>query len=264
MPLVDVTTLLRVADRAAYQYGQMKALSGVIQQQGTEYYWETITATEDPDVEIPCLKLYLGVDNDLSPIQIAYGTLLGNIVWGMDSHFARKDTNGNPLQLGGWDGYLQAKNERVSQYFSELYYAAKSSYMFAVHVFSEGNDKFAGVSVAAGPTIVFTDGINYGNGSGTNPANGTYFAATQLRVVVVTKGAANLDLRLAVKDINNNPTTIDVTVPAGSPPGTSIPVGTSSSRFLDVTGANFVPLGSTGTVGDAVEIRNLKERQVVL
>jgi hypothetical protein len=264
MSLVDVPTLLRVSDRAAYQYGQMKALSSAIRIQGTEYYWETITNTENTDVEIPCLSPYQDVDNDLLPTQMVLGTMLGNIVWGMDDHFARKDANGNPLQLGGWDGYLQAKNERVSQYFAELYLASKSSYMFAVHVFSEGNDKFADVSVAAGPTIVFVDGINYGNGSGTNLANGTYFAATQLRVVVVTKGATNLDLRLSVKDINNNPTTIDVTIPAGSVPGTIIPVGTSANRFLDVTGVIFKPAGSTGSVGDAVEVRNLKERQVVL
>jgi len=264
MSLIDVTTLLRVADRAAYQYGQMKDMSSAIQAQGTAYYWETITATDDPDVEIPTLKPYEAVDNDLSPTQIVCGTLLGNIISGMEGHFSRKDSNGDPLQLGGWDGYLQAKDERVSQYFAELYRATKVSYMFAVHVFSEGDDKFADVSVAAGPTIVFTDGINYGNGSGTNPANGSYFAATQLRIVVGTMGAADLDLRLAVKDVNDNPTTIDVTVPAGSAPGDSISVGTSSDRFLDVTGASFVPAGSTGTVGDVVEVRNLKERQIVL
>jgi hypothetical protein len=41
-------------------------------------------------------------------------------------------------------------------------------------------------------------------------------------------------------------------------------VGSSSNRFLDVMGAAFVPAGSTGTVGDDVTVRNLKERQIQL
>jgi hypothetical protein len=264
VPLVDVPTLLRVADRAAYQYGQMKALSATIEARGTAYYWETITATEDPDVEIPCLSRYKAVDDDLEPIRILTGTMLGGIVWGMDSHFSRKDSNGDALQLGGWDGYLQAKDERVSQYFAEMYYGTKGSYMLAVHVFSEGDDEFADVGVAAGPTIVFTDGVNYGNGSGVNPANGSYFAATQLRVVVATMGATDLDLRLTVKDVSNNLTTIDVTVPGGSVPGTVVNVGTAADRFLDVTAVDFKPAGNQGTVGDSVTVRNLKERVIAL
>lgn len=262
MPLVDTTTLLRVADRAAYQYGQLKATCAAIQQQGTAYYSETITATDDPDVEIPCLGPYDEVDNDLQIEQAIRGTDLGLIVSAMINHFNRRDDNGDLLQVGGWDGYLTTKDERVSQYFGELYFTTGRGYMLAVDVFSEGDDTFADISVIAGPAVVFTDGINYGNGSSLNPANGTYFAATQLRVVVVTMGVLDLDLRLYVKDVNDNPTTIDVTVPGGSAPGTVVTVGTTSDRFLDVTGAGFN--GSPGNTGDSVEVKNLKERQIAL
>jgi hypothetical protein len=266
MPLVDTATLLRVADRAAYQYGQIKATCAVISAPGLEYYWETVTATDDPDVELPTLANYEATDRDFSPAQAAVrGTFLPCILGGMDAHFDGAYPNGGVvLQPGGWDGYLTAKNVRVSQYFAELFFACKGSYMIANNVFSEGNDQFARAQVAAGPVVVFTDGINYGNGSAFNPANGTFFAATQLRVVVTVKGAVNLDLRLSVKDINDMPTTIDVTVPAGSAPGTVVAVGTSADRFLDVIGIGFVPAGSKGTAGDDVTVRNLKERQIQL
>jgi len=266
MPLVSVATLLRVADRAAYQYGQIIDTMAAISLQGTEYYWETITATDDPDVEVPTLQLYRATDEDLDPIRVGhYGTLLGNIITGMQGHFNSDDGTGNPFQIGGWDGYLTTKDERVSQYFGELFFSIIGAYMLAKNVFSEGDDVFGTAEVIVGPAITFTDGINYGNGDASNPANGAFFAGTQLRAKAeVNIGAANLDLRLAVKDLNDNPTTIDVTIPAGTPSGTFVDVGVAANRFLDVTGIGFVPAGNTGTLGDEVTIRNKKERQIAL
>lgn len=265
MPLIDTTPLLRIADRAAYQYGQLKSTLAAISAVGTDLYQTTVTDTDDPDVEIPTLNDFVAVDNDFQPGYAAReGTSLSNIVWGMEAHFDRRGPNGQPLQSGGWDGYLTSEDVRVSQYFGELFFAVKGFYMVANNVFSEGDDQFARVQVTTGPVMVFTDGVNYGNGNALNPANGVYFAATQLRVVVTTMGGTNLDIRLSVKDENDNPMTIDVTVPGGSAPGTSIPVGTSTDRFLDVIGATFKPAGSSGTVGDDVKVRNLKERQIAL
>ena len=265
MPLIDTATLLKVADRAAYQYGQIKANLTAISQIGTGYYWTTVTATEDADVELPLQQPYYDVDQDfLIALNVRAGTLLPDIVWAMENHFTRPDPSGNPLQLGGWDGYLQAKNERVSQYFGELFYITHGFYMLAVDVFSEGVDDMATAVRNAVPGITFTDGVSYGNGSSTNPANGVNFAASQLKVYVVSMGGTNLDLRLAVKDVSNNPVTIDVTVPGGSPPGTEVAVGTATDRFLDVTGITLVPAGSAGTLGDTMKVRNLKERQIAL
>ena len=261
MPLVDTTTLLRVADRAAYQYEQIFDVSAVISAQGTAYYWETISATDDVDVEVPCEGPYELVDDDLDTDEMVKGTQLGNIVHGMEAHFTRK-VSGVPLQVGGWDGYLTSEDERVSYYFNLLYNATKGTTMLANNVFSEGDDEFAEIEIIAGPAIDFTDGVNYGTGAATNKADGSNYAATQLRVVVTSMGATDIDLRLSVKDTNNNPTTIDVTVPGGSAPGTIVSVGTASDRFLDVTGAAFN--GDTGTVGDVVTVRNLKERQIAL
>jgi len=266
VPLIDTASLLRIADRAAYQYGQLKETLSAISQRGVEYYWETITATDDPDVEIPMLAEYEVVDKDflLSSV-VRSGIQLSRIIGAMEAHFdGDYVTGGRVLQAGGWDGYLTDHAVRVSQYFAELFFDCKGYYMLANNVFSEGDDQFARVQVAAGSVMVFTDGISYGDGNPQNPANGTYFAATQLRVVVTNMGSVDLDIRLSVKDVNNLPTTIDVTVPGGSAPGAVIPVGVSTNRFLDVTGAAFKPGGANGSVGDDVTVRNLKERQIQL
>jgi hypothetical protein len=265
MPLIATTPLLRIADRAAYQYSQIKAILAAISQQGSDYYWVTVTDTEDSDVEISLLQSYRAVDNDFLPTLVARnGTQLVLIVGTMENHFSTLDANNQPLQAGGWDGYLWDHNVRVSQYFAELYFALKNNYMLATGVFAEGVYDFATAARIAGPAITFTDGSDFGDGNRLNPANGLNFAATQLKAVVVTKGATNLALRISVKDINNNPTTIDVTIPAGSAPATEIDIGTASDRFLDVTGITFVPAGAQGSVGDNIKVRNKKERQIVL
>ena len=265
MPLIDSTTLLKVADRAAYQYGQIKANLDVITQVGSGLYWTIVTATEDADVELPLEQPYYEVDEDFAIADVVrWGTRLQAIVWAMEAHFSLPNGSGGVLQLGGWDGYLQAKNERVSQYFSELFFVAHAFNMLAVNVFSENVDTFATAVRNATPGITFTDGVSYGNGSSTNPANGTYFAATQLKAYVVSMGGVNLDLRLSVKDVGDNPVTIDVTIPGGSLPATEIPIGTTSDRFLDVTNVTLVPAGSAGTLGDTIKVRNLKERQIAL
>ena len=110
--------------------------------------------------------------------------------------------------------------------------------------------------------LSFTDGINYGTGDDTNTANNGNYAATQLKVVVVSMGFVSLDIQLGVKDINNNPATVNVSVPGGSAAGTEISIGTSSDRFLDVF--NVSVIGGGGTSGDQIEIRNLQERTIAL
>ena len=260
MALIDKTTLLGVADRCASQYENVKIAFDTINITGTGFYWQRITATDDPDVEIPLLATYYNSDTTL-----ALGTTVQNgmpqltqIVTQMDSHFSRVSFSGS------WDGYLTTEDERVSDYFNQVYYLAKGSYMLANNVFSESDDVFGTGEVVGGPSLQFTDGTDYGDGSATNRASGTDFAPTQLKAVADGAiGASNLDLRLSVKDPSDLPTTIDVTIPALTPDGGEVDIGIASDRFLDVTNIIFKPAGSTGTIGDKVNIQNKKERQVV-
>lgn len=265
MALIDTTTLLGIADRAAEQYNILQEAFASADTEGGGWYFDRVSATGDPQIEIPLGQPYEIVDQDLEvDFAVKNGTRLGNIVNAMLVHFNQPDGSGNPLQPGGWDGYLATKNERVSWWFNKLYFATRNQYLLAINVFSETDDVFATIEVETGPSLKFTDGVNYGNGDSTNLAKGSFFAATQLKVVVQTMGGTDLVLRLSVKDINNLPTTIDVTVPGGSAPGAEIPIGTSGDRYLDVFGVDFVPFTSFGTLGDIVTIQNLKERNIVL
>jgi len=267
VPLIDTTTLLGVADRAAKQYEIIYNAWIALNAVGGGNYFDRVTVTDDADVEIPTERNYNDLDENLPNVDhaITRGTSMCTIISSMDGHFARPNaTKTAPLQIGGWDGYLYSQDERVSWWFSRLFFACYSYRMLAINVFSEGDDLLATATITGGPTASFTDGINYGNGADFNPANGSNYAATQLRAKVVTMGGANLDLRLSVKDINNNPMTIDVTIPASSPVGTEITIGTTSDRFLDVIGVSLIPFSSFGTLGDTIDIRNIKEREIAL
>jgi len=265
MPLIDKTTLLGIADRAAQQYNILQQAFDTAGQEGGGWYFDRVTDTDDPDVELPTVQPYEIVDQDVEvDPAVRSGTRLANVINAMMVHFNIRNSSNVPLQAGGWDGYATDHNVRYSWWFNKLYFAVKNRYLLANNVFSETDDVFGTVKVVAGPGLQFTDGVNYGTGASTSRAKGSDFAATQLKVVVATMGANQLDLRLSVKDVNNLPTTIDVSVPASSPPGTEIPVGASGNRFLDMIGVSFIPASSYGTLGDTVTVNNLKERQIAL
>jgi len=265
MALIDTTTLLGIADRAAQQYNILRQGFESADQEGGGWYFDRATTTQDPEIEIPLGQPYEIVDQDVEvDFAIRNGTRMANIVNAMLVHFNTRNSSGNAIQPGGWDGYAVDHDVRYSWWFNKLYYAVKQRYLLAINVFSETDDTFGTVQVVAGPGLQFTDGVNYGNGSDTNLAKGSNFAATQLKVVVGSMGGNQLDLRLSVKDLNNLPTTIDVSIPGGSAPGTEIPVGTTVNRYLDVMGVSYIPFSSYGTLGDTVTIHNLKERQIAL
>lgn len=265
MALIDTTTLLGIADRAAQQYNLLRLAFESADQEGGGWYFDRVTDTDDPDVELPTVQPYEIVDQDVEvDFAVRNGTRMANVVNAMMVHFNIRNSSGVPLQAGGWDGYATTQNVRYSWWFNKLYFAVKERYLLANNVFSETDDVFGTVEVVAGPGLSFTDGVNYGTGASTNKANGSNFAATQLKVVVTSMGANQLDLRLSVKDVNNLPTTIDVSIPASSPPGTEVSVGGALNRFLDMIGVSYIPASSYGTLGDTVTIRNLKERQIAL
>jgi len=267
MPLIDVPTLLGIADRAAYQTMTYSNAVDLLSIEGGGYYFDRVTATNDPDVEIPTDRNYHSVDEQLPNLDwlLSHGTQLPTIIGSMDAHFARRTgPGGAALQTGGWDGYLYQEGERVSQWFNRLFFATRGFYMLAINVFSESEDLFGTADMSGGPTINYTDGVNYGNGADYNPANGSNYAGTQLKAKVVTMGASSLDIRLSVKNLNNNPVTIDVNIPGSTPVGTEIAIGTASDRFLDVMGVSLIPMSGYGTVGDTIEFYNLKERQIAL
>jgi len=264
MPLVTISTLLSVADRCAYQYGKVAAAFDNISPTGSgswgtgaTYYWEKVTSTDDPDVEIPTLSPYYTVDTtgmNLAQTVRSGMSSLGTIVTAMDAHFARMN------YTGSWDGMLTTNNERVSDHFNQVYYLFKGSYMLANNVFPESAKTFGEWDYGD----IFTVGTSFGNGAVTNKANGTYFAATQLKIVVGPTSTSITDLTMVITGMQlGNPSPVTITaanISAGSP-GDEFDVGTTSDRFLSVTNLQADPVHA-GSSGNVVLIKNIKERQV--
>jgi len=260
MALIDPATLTEVIDRAAWQYEQLLDVSLIINPDpiNTGYY-QMITSTEDPDQEIPMLQGFLAVDDDFDLVGMIQGTRLKNVPGIMQNHFIRV------AEAGGMDGFLFTNDLRASDFYSQVNKISLGQYLLAVNVFSEEDDTFGTVEIVAGPVIDFVDGINYGSGSQFQEADGTAFAATQLKVVTTSNiGGDNIELTLSVKDINDNPGTIDVAIPSGTPLGTDILIGTTSDRFLDVMSIDYKTATiEMGTVGDTFRVANVKERQIM-
>ena len=263
MPLIDSVTLIDIADRCAWQYNQIAASFENIAPTGTgswgtdsEYYWQRITATDNPDLEIPTLNVYYTADYGINMSNAIKSGVpqFAAIVTGMDAHFSRM------AYTGGWDAYLTDNDERVSDYFNQVYFLAKSQYMLANNVFSETVDTFGTWEYGD----IFTGGVTYGNGSISNRANGSSFAETQLKMVVDSGSTSVTDLTLVVTGMtlgNPSPVTItSVNITAGSP-GSEIVLGTSSDKFLQVTNIQADP-GHPGSSGNEVLLRNIKERTV--
>jgi len=253
MGLIQSSVLLGIADRCAYQYGVIAENWDSINVTGGGYYFQRVTATDDPDVEIPLLNTYYLLDTEgfnlENMIKSGLPKLL-TVVTAMDAHFSRVG------HTGGWDSYLNADAERVSDYFNMVYHAAKSVYMLANNVFSEDENVFGTFTGAP----VFTDGVDYGDGSWENYADGSQFAPTQLSIVVETGAtASNLVVTLNVKNAQNQPTTVQNSVPLNGGVGTSVDMGTANDRFLDVTG---VVIDSGSLAGGNVKIINKVERAV--
>jgi len=253
MGLISSSVLEGIADRAAYQYGLYSQPFDSINVTGGGYYWQRATDGDDPDVEIPLLNTYYTIDTTCFNLSTAFRTGLTKmlqIVTAMETHFTRVG------HTGGWDSYLSSVPMRVSDYFNQVYYSAKGQYLLANNVFSESDDTLGTWDYTTG----FTDGIDYGNGSWNNRANGSYFAPTQLKAVIDTGSTScvSLILELSVKDYQNLPTTIQTSAMSGTA-GDEFDIGISTDRFLDVTNITVV---SGSSSGNRVVILNKKERVV--
>ncbi len=262
MALIDIDTALQIADRSGAQYEILEQAFDDMDQEGNNYYTIIITLTDNPELEIPSEGSAYILDNGFDKnLNFCTRRTLGLSVTMIEAHFNFRGTDGEPLQIGGWNTYLLDNDSRVSDFFNQVFFSVHGNYLQANVVFSESVDVFGTAEVIAGLAIDYTDGVNYGTGDFLNIANGDNFAATQLKAVVENMGAVNTELMLSVKDINNLPTTITVTIPANSTVDTEIPIGTTDDRFLDIMGVTLV---SGGTVGDIIRFENLKERQVEL
>lgn len=262
MAIISTAILLGVADRAAFQYGLIRTAFLTINDVGGGLNYTRITASNDSDVEIPLGSSYKNVDSGWAIANnIKVGTPLASIIIAMESHFSKVAQSPST-----WDKFLTDADERVSDFFNQIHSAIKGKFMLADNVFSEADDKLASVAISAGPSLDFTDGINYGDGTASNLASGTNFAASQLRVKVVggAIGATDLDVDVIGLDESGGAKTVSVVIPATTAENAFIDVGTSADRFRDITSIVYTPASDKGTDGDAFEVRNKIERTIAL
>ena len=262
MAAISTAILLGIADRAAFQYGLIDTAYATINDVGGGLYFTRATGSNDADVEIPLGSPYLNVDSAwLKNTNIKSGTPLSQVITAMESHFAK--TGQNPKT---WDKFLTTNDKRVSDFFNQIHFAIKGGFMLADNVFSEADDLFAEATIASGPVLNFTDQQNYGDGVAANKADGSNFAASQLRVKVVNQalGATDLDIDVIGKDENGDSQTVSVVIPASTAQDAFIDVGSLTDRFRDITSIVYTPASDQGTVGDDIEIRNKKERTIAL
>lgn len=255
MAIISSSVLLGIADRCAFQYGLFLAPITAANITGTGFYWQRITDTDDVDVEIPLLNPYYAVDNGITNSQIYQNGLtpLSSIVTNMDTHFSRVSFTGS------WDQFLRDNDERVSDYFNQVYRYAKGTYMLSNNVFSEAENAFCTWTNAGG----FVDGMSYGDGAWTNKADGTHFASTQLKVVADdgSTSISGLTFTLEGKDEDNNVKSLSVGPLSLSNPGDESDIGTSADLWLDVTDMTSITGGASG---NAIKIVNKKERQIAM
>ena len=252
MPLIDKTIALAIADKGAYQYQQLEA--AFIAMDGGATYESHIVSADDADVEYVGLsykRIDQGYSNSLS--ECAKDSL-GGVVANMEVHFHLRDEQGELLQLGGWDGYLSDQGELVSDSFNQIFKSVKGVPMLARGVFSESADTFADV-ISTGGALTFTDGADYGNGMELNYADGTNFAATELKVVFETN-IVSWDVKIWLKDSNDMPVAVDLSLSGSLGDEITLP-----ARYLDVF--NVVNI-SGGNTSERFTIQNIKERQVSL
>jgi hypothetical protein len=274
MALINVSNLQAIADRIAkrFYFMDVAAVSGSPAPSGDFYdYCHVDSAGGDPIVEIPTLTLAKSSDDawtpDTSVISgIADGFISSistsfGVIGGITTHFSRGGLT------GGWAQYLDLNALRVSEYFRRVYTrVGGGGSLRGRNVFYDGllPFVFGSVRVADSGTglVEFTHVGSLGNPA--NTADGTNFAGTQLKVLVIDHaiGGTNVDVDITAKKEDLTNEVISVTIPSGSLTGATVDVGTSTNRYVDVVS---VALGANkGTDDDRFQVINKVERQVAL
>lgn len=259
MALMNTSVFTGYADRIAKHYSMLKTTLASMSASGTPYFTR-ISATDDAEVEIPMVEksntfdVFIsasGAATDLSRLITPYTAL----ITGFENHLKK---NG----LGRtWDEYCADQDVRVSEYTNEVHYAKHRRYMNASNVFSE--TEFTLGTCAVDPSgIVFTDGDNLGDGTSTNKADGSNFAAARLKAVVTSSNITSpISLQIVGLDETGQNDTINSLNNVAGPSGTEIVLTPASGRFVDVTNVSLV---SGGTVGDTFNVVTIKERDIAL
>jgi len=260
MALMNTTVFKGIADRMAKQYSYIKVCFDAVSAtgNGTKYY-DRVTGTEDPDVELAMLQASYNADNEFitnTPQKITRGlSSFTSLVSSFESHLQREGT----LTTRTWDAYCADQDVRVSDYTNQVYYARNNAYMNARNVFCEVDTTLASVEMTGETALTFTDGDNFGDGGATTKANGSNFAGAQLEAVITgSQTIAALVVDIAGLDESGAVKTVTSVTIAGAH-GAKVAIGTTTDKWVDITSVTGI---SGGVSADEFELHNIKERTI--
>jgi hypothetical protein len=257
MGLMSKSVFEGYSDRIAAQYSYLKtAFDTLASVSGVANYFTRVTGNTDPDMILPLSQPANNADiyfaqNPLNAT-IASMTNLTGLMTAFTSHVQR-----STLTNKTWDGYCDYVGATVSDYTNKVYFARYNSYMKASHVFSEDDITLAS-KVEPSDAVA---GTVLGTGATSELADGTKFAATQIKIKIVgTQNILNgVTVDIVGKDASNVTKTMTAVAVEGNV-GDEIVVGTTSDKWLAVTGLTL----NGALSGDAIEIHNVKDRIIAL
>jgi hypothetical protein len=262
MALMEKTVFTGMADRIAAQYALLKTAFDTLSASGAgETYYERLSDTPDPDVEIEMLQAAYDADqmwaastaNTVLPALAAYMDLISAFIL----HLIREGS----LTETTWNAYCENQDVRVSDYVNQVHYVKYGTWLKARNVFCEDVTVFATGDMTGATTLEFTDEDDFGDGGAANLADGSSFAGTQLKAVVTGSNTiAALAVTIEGLDEDGEEKTLTGCVISGAP-GATVAVGSATDRWVDVTDVIRV---SGGANGDSFELRNSKERTIAL
>lgn len=262
MALMSKTVFEGFVDRIAKQYSYIKVCFDALSNTGvgTQYY-ERITATGDPDVELAMLRYAFDADNKFAENEtIAMVQSIGeytSLITSFERHLSREGS----ITSRRWDDYCEQEDVRVSDYTNQVYYARNSTYMLARNVFAEDDTTLASAEMTGASTLTFTDGDDFGDGGASNLADGSSFAGAQLKAVVTGSNTiSSLVVNIVGLDEEGNSKTLNNVTISGAP-AAEVTIGTTADKWVDVT--NIV-WASGGSLSDEFELHNIKEREIAL
>jgi hypothetical protein len=262
MPLIQESVFTGYADRIAGQFRILRNAVSAMSAGAT--YFQMLTVTDDPDIEIPMLSPArtqdLFTQNEDSVVSVVKQMpAFTGLITAMESHMKTQTEN---FSVVGWDTYCTASGVRVGEYTDWVHYARYGRHMLARNVFSENEITFAECSISPSGTMQFEDVDDFGTGSYSVKAGAGNYSGTQLAAVLGNEITQAIDIEIV--GVGETGLTRRQSTTGGlivGPSGTRIPIPPPSGRFVDVTEVNLL---SGGSSGDIFLLVNIIERDTTL
>lgn len=257
MPIMDVEVFKGYADRIAGQFRILK--TSILSMSAGTPFFEQLTVTADPDVEIPMLGPARNQDVAVTIDDAAVKTVKGmsgltGLITAFESHLL---TQTEDSDISSWDTYCTDQDVRVSEYTDKVFLARHGRHMLARNVFCESEIIMAECTVGPSGIIISEDALSLGTGSVSQKAE-SGFAGAQLAAILNTEIVSGLDIEIV--GLSETGLTRRLSTDSGlivGPSGSRIDIPPPSGRFVSISEVNLL---SGGSEGDSFDLVNIIER----